>query len=420
MRLFYKAHYIFILAFIVIFSCSKDSTHEVKFDGDHYVKVDDIRTFEQQDILELYDSLRKIPDYNLINSIYKRVVAGVEVKRLRYQTTLEGNDIVASGLLCYPDDYSGTYPILCFHNGTNVLHDKAPSENYEDDLFILLESLASLGFVVVMPDYPGFGVSDYRTHPYLIKDETVPASRDILLATQEYFDEVNVGIELNNDLFLMGYSMGAWATLQLQREIELEGLSTFNLIASSCGSGPYSISKLFGELNEKRDSVIQNPYFIAYMMHAYKEYGLIDTLGLSDIFNEPYASRIPDLFNGRNTPQAINDSLSNGTKLKVSELINEAYLDGIDDLENPTYLPVREAFAKNDVEGWSITTPTTLFFGAQDKTVPPKITADMVSKLNNSPIVNDPSIGNFGHTEALVPFGLATLYLWFIHLNYFP
>ena len=37
----------------------------------------------------------------------------------------------------------------------------------------LVEIIASLGYVVVIADYPGFGESSQIPHPYLIKEPTV-------------------------------------------------------------------------------------------------------------------------------------------------------------------------------------------------------------------------------------------------------
>ncbi len=416
MRLFYKAPYIFILIFFVIFSCSKDSTLKVKFEGDHYANVDPINTLSKTQI-ENFLMLAGL-EYPQALLFANNVISDVEVKKIEYQTKSigDGTNFVASGLLCYPSE-EGSYPVICFHNGTNVLHDEAPSVNSNDQLFLLLESLASMGFVVVIPDYPGFGSSDYRVHPYLIKDETVQSSKDILLATNEYVEKKVDGVTLNNELFLMGYSQGGWAALQLQREIEREGLESFELVASSCGAGPYSISNLFLlPFANPEFSEIPNPYFFAYMMNAYYEYDLLDTLGLEDIFNEPYASRIPGLFNGRNGPSAINDSLST----EVSELIKEEYRLGIVNQENAAYDPVREALVSNDVEAWKLGTKTKLFHGSSDKVVPPQITIDAIANFKMAGTttneIEEVAFLGLGHTDAVLPYGLATIE-WFLQIS---
>jgi len=36
----------------------------------------------------------------------------------------------------------------------------------DDDLFRLIESIASMGFIVTIPDYIGFGASANLPHPY--------------------------------------------------------------------------------------------------------------------------------------------------------------------------------------------------------------------------------------------------------------
>ena len=45
--------------------------------------------------------------------------------------------------------------------------------------------IASMGYVVVIPDYPGFGESADIPHPYLIKEPTVRSVVDMLFAVRE-------------------------------------------------------------------------------------------------------------------------------------------------------------------------------------------------------------------------------------------
>ena len=81
---------------------------------------------------------------------------------------------------------AGDYPILCFHNGTNTENRLAPTENPTNELFSILESVSSLGFIVVIPDYIGFGASSQRTHPYLIAEPTTQSILDLIRAVKEF------------------------------------------------------------------------------------------------------------------------------------------------------------------------------------------------------------------------------------------
>ena len=64
--------------------------------------------------------------------------------------------------------------------------------------------LASLGYVVLAPDYVGFGVSRGTSHPYLLATPTAAAVNDFLTAATYW--RAASGVQDNGQLFLAGYS----------------------------------------------------------------------------------------------------------------------------------------------------------------------------------------------------------------------
>ncbi|HDJ34608.1 MAG TPA: hypothetical protein ENF21_11005, partial [Bacteroidetes bacterium] len=92
--------------------------------------------------------------YPDIYVLHDYVNDGADIYRIRYRTNFMGESITASGLLCVPAT-PGQYPILSFQNGTNTLLDNAPSTNPNYELYQLLQSVASMGYVVVIADYIG-------------------------------------------------------------------------------------------------------------------------------------------------------------------------------------------------------------------------------------------------------------------------
>ena len=108
----------------------------------------------------------------------------VDVYKMIYLTEINGDDIEASGLVCIPSE-AGSYPVLSFQNGTNTKHSDAPTEKVSDVSYTLVEAIASMGFIVVIPDYPGFGSSAQIPHPYLIAEPTVQAIVDMFRAVKE-------------------------------------------------------------------------------------------------------------------------------------------------------------------------------------------------------------------------------------------
>ena len=234
------------------------------------------------------------------------VQSGVNVYSISYNTTFKGQDVIASGLIAIPS-FSGTYPVLTYQNGTNTLHSAAPSVDPEGVLYQLIEYVASTGYVVAMTDYLGFGASDQMAHPYLHKESTVQTIIDMLYALKEFDEDVAKGITFSNEYFLLGYSQGGWATLALLEELDKNYKPEFSVKAASCGAGPY-------DLNYFNASVLglteyPMPVFLGYISNAYAEYDLFSN-SLTEIYNEPYASRIPGLYDGMHSSEQINAQLT--------------------------------------------------------------------------------------------------------------
>ncbi len=185
-----------------------------------------------------------------ISNIKPLVTTDVNVYKIVYKTTVNGNQINASGLICVPVT-SGEYPVLSFQNGTNTVNADAPSNNPANFSYQLVEFIASMGYVVLIPDYPGFGESSQIPHPYLIKEPTVRSLVDMLYTTKEIGSKEFPGITFKNEYYLLGYSQGGWATLALDKAIEQDYNSDFNLKGTSCGAGPYNILQLLeGIINQ--------------------------------------------------------------------------------------------------------------------------------------------------------------------------
>jgi len=404
----------FLLAAILwsFFSCSKDDgiigLEEPVYN--YYVSDSKINTLQLASLQLMYNQATLL--YPDAGDLKESLKYNVEVNKMVYTTKLGDESIQASALVCLPEK-SGSYPIICFQNGTNVLYSHAPTEDPGDQLFLLLESLASMGYIVIVPDYPGFGSSAGITHPYLIKNLTVQSLKDALFALVELGGKPVNSAKPSDELYLLGYSQGGWATLQLQKEIETKGLGNFELKASSCGAGPYNISTV-NQLILSETTYAQ-PYFLAYIVNSYNEYGVFGTdISIGDIFNEPYATYTPDLFDGNTSPAVINDSLSTN----MEDLFNTEYISGFS--TSLKYELVRQAFEENSVEPWAITTPTLLVHGTEDETIPFDVSSEMYQSLllegTDTETLELLPIPDKGHTESIIPFGFATI-KWFISLS---
>jgi hypothetical protein len=93
---------------------------------------------------------------------------GYTAYRITYNTTnTDGSDIVASGAIFIPD-VKGALPMLNYNHGTYFpsRERNAPSYlSYSDELNIG-KLFSSAGYLVVMPDYIGYGSTKDQAHTY--------------------------------------------------------------------------------------------------------------------------------------------------------------------------------------------------------------------------------------------------------------
>ncbi len=333
----------------------------------------------------------------------------VTVYKIQYITQFDGKDVIASGLVAVPDTKNIEFPLLSYQNGTNTLHSQAPSVNPDNELFLLLETVAATGFVVALPDYLGFGASSNMFHPYLHKESTVQTVTDMLRAVNELCDNY-LETGLSDDLYLAGYSQGGWATMQVQKAIELEYASEFDLKASACGAGPYDLTYINRYILEQ--TTYPMPYFIGYIFNSYFNLGIPTDLA-SEVFKTPYDARILTLYDGTKTGEEINVQLTT----KISELFTENYRKNY---TNDKFKSLIASLKENSIEAWKTTTPTLILHGAKDDFVPPKVSENIVQEFRTQGVgaemVTYKAIPGATHTSGIIPSGIASMN-WLIEIK---
>jgi pimeloyl-ACP methyl ester carboxylesterase len=381
-----------IIAVCAVTSCKKDNTG-IKYS--HYISRELILPYTSTYINTLITNLSGV--YPEIKSIKSRFTGAVNVYRVTYKTVVDGENITASGLVCTPL-IAGEYPVICFQNGTNTVNAYAPTEFVINTTYQMVEIVASMGFVVVIPDYPGFGASAQIPHPYLIAEPTVTSIVDMLFAVKELTGSEMDEISLKNEYYLIGYSQGGWATMALHKALEINYPGEFNLIGSVCGAGPYDIKYLFQSMIN--GSSYPMPVYLGYIVHAYSEYNQF-TNPANEILNEPYASRLGYLYNGLNDFNHINSQLTTS----ITGLITADFLSGFD--TSPKYSSVREALTINSVAPWHTLKPLFLLHGGSDTQVNPAVTTyfynAMIAAGTSAGICNIEIIPGLDHGDGVAP-----------------
>lgn len=348
-----------------------------------------------------------IDQYPEMSAIRNRVEYGIQVYKITYYTTLQGEPQVASGLVCVPMA-EGPFPMMSYQNGTNTLHSNAPSENPNRDLYLMLESVASTGFVIAIPDYIGFGSSDNMFHPYLHKESTVQTVVDMLRAVKE-LTENYLDVSVTRDLYITGYSQGGWATMAVQKAIETEYSSEFNLKASACGAGPYDLSYI----NEYilGQETYPMPYFTGYMFDSYQKLEVITT-PVDSVFREPYAGEISTLYDGTLSGEEINEELTT----VVADLFTGNYIANYE--TDTIFTSLRETLVENSVEAWATSIPTRIYHGTEDSFVPKEVSIAIYDDFQTEGAnqVELFLLPGLEHTTGIVPSGLASVQ-WFLELT---
>jgi pimeloyl-ACP methyl ester carboxylesterase len=347
--------------------------------------------------------------YPDVSAIKEKIEDGVMVYKISYKTIYNNELKIASGLVCVPTG-RGPYPILSYQNGTNTLHSNAPSVNPDYELYLLLEFVASTGFVVVIPDYLGFGESSDMFHPYLDKESSNKSIIDMLRATRElagnYLDK-----QLDGDLYIAGYSQGGWATLQLHNEIETKYMDEFNLKASACSAGPYNLTYFNSYVTGL--TTYPMPYFLGYLFNSYINTGDITT-PIGQVFKEPYAAKIPTLFNGTKSGEEINTELTTN----ISGLFTANYLSNY--ATAAEFSSVKSTLEANSIVAWNTKIPLMLIHGMEDNFVPKEITSNIYQSFLQQGVnigkINLKLLPATGHTTGIVPSGLASV-KWFLELK---
>lgn len=339
--------------------------------------------------------------YQAAGEIIPDVISGVNIYSVTYNTEFMGEPVVASGLICAPTA-PGTYPILSFQNGTNTLHSSTPTADPQALGYQMIEYIASAGYVVVIPDYLGFGASKNMAHPYLHKESTVRTVVDMLRAAGEFDEDIAKDISVTNECYVIGYSQGGWATLALLEALENDYSSEFTVKAASCGAGPYDLGAFNDYVLEQASYPM--PVFLCYIANAYSTYDLYPN-NLSDLFNNPYYGRIPGLYDGLHTSEQINSQLNTS----IAGLFSADYLAGY--ASDAKYAGVRNALAENSINGWDSDVPILFLHGTADNYVMPFLSENMhqamISEGTNPLSCLYVPLDGLDHSEGAVPAILA-------------
>lgn len=327
----------------------------------------------------------------------------VDLYKVWYNTLgVDGEADVASGLVVIPK-LDKAVPLLCFQHGTASPRDAVPS-NEEGNFGELF--LGSVGYVVSSADYLGMGESR-GFHPYLHAETEASAAIDLLRATRELCEELKA--DLNDQLFVTGYSQGGHAAMAAFRALERDHKEEFPVTAAAPMSGPYNVTgtMLTSILNE--EEYLFSGYLV-YIARGYQEvYGDVYE-DLSDLFKPQYAEIMKKFDNrAEYTLGQLHDELNALLKEEYGAVIPKFMFQ--DDLvqaviENDESNRVIQVMRDNDLYEWIPEAPTRLYYCEADEQVPfeNSIFTDSVMTTNGAADVTALSMGeDLDHFGCAIP-----------------
>ncbi len=341
-----KLSFLLLWSLLILNSCKDDDTKLVppKEENVYLKESTSIKTLTRDQVIQQAGTLGGIVAGYVKNDI--------KVYKITYKTkNTDGAEITASGALILPV-VTGPVSMISVQHGTIRNPKEAPSlfaDNSEAASFGSL--FGSMGYVIAYPDYIGYGASENLPHPYEHRASLASASLDMLRAAKEFL-RGQTEVKWNEKLYVAGYSEGGFATMSLQRKIEEEASSEFNLRASSCGAGAYDKTAFMKYIVNSPTEGTYNSLYLWVLLSYDRIYKL--SKPSTYYFPEKYASQIAQ--NGINVN--INESFSS--------ILNDSFKKALNDGTDKGFI---DAIGDNDVYKFKPKTPTRLYHGDMDPLV---------------------------------------------------
>ena len=330
----------------------------------------------------------------------------ISVYNIKYATVGgAGESTDSTGAILVPSGSdsacSGPRPVVLYAHGTET--DKAFNMANIRDFFqasVPAATYAAQGFIVVAPNYAGYGTSSLGYHPYLNAEQQANDMVDGMRAAKKAFSAV--GAQPSNKLLITGYSQGGHVSMATQRAMQTTYASEFQVTALASGAGPYAMS-LVSDTVFAGSPLMLGTVFLPLTFTSYqKSYGGLYA-SPSDLYEAPYATGIESLLPG---PGATITNLLATGKLPAAalfaadsmpgpsapqfapyfgpgNLIKSSFRTGYlrDAEQNPCNTaagmpspctpahPLRKAMLKNDLRTYAPNVPTMLCGGNADPVV---------------------------------------------------
>jgi len=293
--------------------------------------------------------------------------------------TLSGTITVDKTLIKDDKPYHG---ILLYNHFTIYATTQAPSRGAVE----FPTGAAFTNFIVVAPDYYGFGITEKEPQAYCISRANGRASLDAYLAAKRLIEDLQV--KKGNDFVIAGYSEGGQTTMAVLREIS-ERHPEIKVKRAFAGDGPYDINSMYDAITQ---GYTEMPSTVCNVLYAYNHFCRLG-YDIHDYLKDPVASHFDEWFlSKQNKRRALDEELIK-TK-KTSDICTDAVLNTNSSLSRR----FKEAFSADALtSGW---TPrkdfdVMLFHDTKDDVVPVENFYAMSKFLKDKGIKTEEFVGEY-------------------------
>lgn len=309
-------------------------------------------------------SYRKVYSYNekQLDSLWKvknikKFVAPInnalDIYEIKYETTWhDGSPILASGIFFLPRKEGKSFPMMCYHHGTQVVKSRAIGFTGEQAICTVF---GASGYMVAFPDYIGLGEGE-GTHLYHHIETEAASAIDMLRALKELEQKENA--KQNQYLFLTGYSQGGHATLATLKVMQEKYPNEFKVTAAAPMSGAYDLA---GIQTEVMFEPYSHPAYLPYLIYSYQEaYKCFENPNAC--FKQEYAQILPPYYDGKHSMGEIDKVMPEVPKDILKDNLVTEFKVNTDD-------PFKVALTKNSVHNWKPEVPIMMCYCKSDEQV---------------------------------------------------
>ena len=293
--------------------------------------------------------------------------------------TLSGTITVNEALRKEDKPYNG---ILLYNHFTIYATTQAPSRGAVE----FPTGAAFTNFIIVAPDYYGFGITEKEPQAYCISRANGRAALDAYLAAKRLIEELNV--KKGDDFVIAGYSEGGQTTMGVLREIS-ERHPEIKVKRAFAGDGPYDINSMYDAI---ANGYTEMPSTVCNVLWAYNHFFRLG-YDIHDFLKDPVAANFDDWFLSKKNKRIPLDEELIKTK-KTSDICTAAVLNNNSALSRR----FKTAFSKDALtSGW---TPRSdfdvmLYHDTKDDVVPVENFYAMSQFLKNHGIKTEENVGEY-------------------------